>query len=77
MDTSFSLSNRVLQYAQLMRFDKPIGIYLLMWPMLWALWIASKGQPDTWVLLIFIFGVILMRASGCVINDYADRNIDL
>ena len=76
MDTSFSLSNRVLQYAQLMRFDKPIGIYLLMWPMLWALWIASKGQPDTWVLLIFIFGVILMRASGCVINDYADRNID-
>lgn len=76
MDTSFSLKNRALQYALLMRFDKPIGIYLLMWPALWALWLASEGQPDTWVLLIFILGVILMRAAGCVINDYADRNID-
>lgn len=66
----------LFNFALLMRFDRPIGIYLLMWPALWALWIASKGSPDTWVLMIFILGVILMRACGCVINDYADRNID-
>jgi 4-hydroxybenzoate polyprenyltransferase len=76
MDTTIDLKDRALQYGLLMRFDKPIGIYLLMWPALWSLWIAGEGQPDTWVLLIFIIGTILMRASGCVINDYADRNID-
>lgn len=70
------LTDRPLQYALLMRFDKPIGIYLLMWPTLWALWIAGEGNPDLWVLIVFILGVILMRAAGCVINDYADRNID-
>lgn len=67
---------RVLQYSLLMRFDKPIGIYLLMWPTLWALWIAGQGNPDGHILVVFILGVILMRASGCVINDYADRHID-
>jgi 4-hydroxybenzoate polyprenyltransferase len=71
-----ALNDKVFNYALLMRFDRPIGIYLLMWPALWALWIASEGSPDTWVLIVFILGVILMRAGGCVINDYADRNFD-
>ena len=70
------INYRVLHYAQLMRFDKPIGTYLLMWPALWALWIAGEGSPNLWVLTVFIIGVILMRAAGCVINDFADRNID-
>jgi 4-hydroxybenzoate polyprenyltransferase len=56
--------------------DKPIGIYLLLWPTLWALWVASKGVPDFDLLLIFVFGTLFMRAAGCVINDYADRNFD-
>lgn len=64
------------QYARLMRLDKPIGIYLLLWPTLWALWIAGKGKPDLPVVGVFILGVVLMRSAGCVINDYADRNID-
>lgn len=59
-----------------MRFDKPIGILLLLWPTLWALWIAGSGQPSIKNLLIFILGVTLARAGGCIINDYADRNID-
>jgi 4-hydroxybenzoate polyprenyltransferase len=59
-----------------MRFDRPIGIYLLLWPALWALWIAGQGQPSLKNTFIFIMGVILMRAAGCVINDFADRNID-
>lgn len=63
-------------YAQLMRLDRPIGIYLLLWPTLWALWIAAQGFPDFKVLLIFVSGVILMRSAGCVINDYADRDFD-
>jgi len=67
---------RWLNYALLMRFDKPIGFFLLLWPTLWALWIAGSGSPNTFVTLIFISGVILMRAAGCIINDYADRNID-
>lgn len=61
---------------RLMRIDRPIGTLLLLWPTLWALWIASKGIPDIKILLIFISGVFLMRAAGCVINDYADRQID-
>ncbi len=64
-------------YAQLIRLDKPIGIYLLMWPTLWALAIAAEGRPNLWVLFVFVLGVILMRSAGCAINDYADRNIDL
>ncbi len=63
-------------YARLMRLDKPIGIYLLLWPTLWALWIAGEGKPDLLVLGVFVLGVVLMRSAGCVINDYADRNID-
>ena len=63
-------------YSQLMRLDKPIGIYLLLWPTLWALWIAAEGIPDFGVLMIFTLGVVLMRSAGCVINDYADRKVD-
>lgn len=63
-------------YSQLMRLDRPIGTWLLMWPTLWALWIAADGFPPWLTLLIFIAGVYLTRAAGCVINDYADRNID-
>ncbi len=64
-------------YLRLMRLDKPIGILLLLWPTLGALWFAAQGIPDISILIIFICGVILMRSAGCVINDYADRYIDL
>jgi len=63
-------------YLELMRVDKPIGTLLLLWPTLWALWIAAKGIPDLSVLIIFVLGVFLMRSAGCVINDFADRKID-
>lgn len=63
-------------YIRLMRLDRPIGILLLMWPTLSALWMAAEGLPDTTVLFVFVFGVILMRSAGCAINDYADRDID-
>jgi len=69
--------DRILQYALLMRFDKPIGTYLLLWPTLWALWIAGEGSPSESITLVFLLGVIIMRASGCIINDFADRNIDV
>ena len=59
-----------------MRLDKPVGIYLLLWPTLWAIWIASEGKPDPLILFVFVAGVILMRSAGCVINDYADRDFD-
>lgn len=65
-----------IAYAQLMRFDKPIGTLLLLWPTLWALFLSVKGIPNLAVLTIFVLGVIVMRAAGCVINDYADRHID-
>lgn len=65
-----------IAYAQLMRFDKPIGTLLLLHPTLWALFIAADGMPPLSILLIFTLGVIVMRAAGCVINDYADREID-
>jgi 4-hydroxybenzoate polyprenyltransferase len=68
--------SRLREYALLMRLDKPIGIFLLLWPALWALLIAGEGQPDALVLVVFILGVILMRSAGCVINDFADRDID-
>lgn len=67
---------RLEQYAYLMRMDRPIGIYLLLWPTLWALWIAAKGWPDLLVLFVFVSGVFLMRSAGCAINDFADRKID-
>lgn len=63
-------------YARLMRLDRPIGIFLLLWPTLWALWFASDGHPRVWIVTVFIAGVVLMRSAGCVINDFADRNID-
>lgn len=66
----------VKQYALLMRLDKPIGIFLVLWPTLWALWLASAGKPNVVVVLIFILGSILMRSAGCVINDIADRRFD-
>ncbi len=59
-----------------MRLHKPIGTFLLLWPALWALWIAGNGQPNAHVIVYFILGVIVMRAAGCVINDFADRHID-
>jgi 4-hydroxybenzoate polyprenyltransferase len=63
-------------YLQLMRIDKPIGTYLLLWPTWWALWLAAEGVPPLQFLLVFSIGVVLMRAAGCVINDYADRHWD-
>ena len=63
-------------YRQLMRLERPIGIYLLLWPTWWALWLVSAGLPDLTLLLVFSAGVVLMRSAGCVINDYADRNFD-
>ena len=59
-----------------MRLDRPVGTYLLLWPALWGLWLAAKGVPKLDVLLIFVVGVYIMRAAGCVINDYADRKVD-
>ncbi|MEE8234522.1 MAG: UbiA family prenyltransferase, partial [Gammaproteobacteria bacterium] len=70
------IKNRLVQYYFLMRLDKPVGILLLLWPTLWALWIAAEGHPDLDILMIFILGVIVMRSTGCVINDLADRNLD-
>ncbi len=70
------MMEKLRQYAYLMRLHKPIGIFLLMWPTAWALWIAGEGYPDLLVVLVFAAGVVLMRSAGCVINDYADRNID-
>lgn len=67
---------RLLLYARLVRLDRPIGIYLLLWPTLWALWIAAQGIPDLTVLSVFVAGVVLMRSAGCAINDYADREVD-
>jgi len=67
---------RVEEYALLARLDRPIGTWLLLWPALWALWIAGAGKPHPKILMVFIAGVFIMRAAGCVINDYADRNID-
>lgn len=67
---------KLKQYARLARLDKPIGMLLLLWPTLWALWIAGQGRPNLKVAFIFIVGTCLMRSAGCVINDYADRHID-
>ena len=74
--TPLSLSQRLSEYGKLMRLDKPIGILLLMWPTLWALWVAGAGRPALGVVAIFVVGTVLMRSAGCVINDYADRDFD-
>ncbi|MGP2448818.1 4-hydroxybenzoate octaprenyltransferase [Pantoea stewartii subsp. indologenes] len=63
-------------YSRLMRIDKPIGTLLLLWPTLWALWLANRAMPPLPVLIVFVAGVFVMRAAGCVINDYADRKVD-
>jgi len=69
--------SRLDLYSRLIRLEKPIGAYLLLWPTLWALAVAAEGSPDGWVLFVFVCGVFLMRSAGCAINDYADRDIDL
>lgn len=71
-----TLKEKLTAYAQLMRMDKPIGTYLVMWPALWALWIAAEGMPDLKLLFIFIVGAFLTRSAGCAINDFADRKVD-
>jgi len=68
--------SNVTHYLQLMRFDKPIGSLLLLWPTLWAIWIAGDGMPNPTYVWVFTLGVIVMRSAGCVINDYADRDFD-
>ena len=68
--------SKLLAFHRLMRTDKPIGTFLLLWPTLWALWLATPGVPPVWILAVFVAGVWLMRAAGCVVNDYADRKID-
>ena len=70
------LKQQFPHYLKLIRFDRPIGTYLLLWPTLWALWIASEGVPNLKILIIFVLGVFLMRSAGCAINDYADRDFD-
>ena len=68
--------SRMGAYARLVRLHQPVGIYLLLWPTLWALWIAGEGRPDERVFIVFVLGTIVLRSAGCIINDYADRKID-
>jgi 4-hydroxybenzoate polyprenyltransferase len=70
------LLDSLRQYARLMRLDRPVGIWLLLWPTLWALWIAGDGRPQPSTFLVMVLGVVVMRSAGCVINDYADRDLD-
>ena len=70
------VASRAWSYVRLMRLNAPVGIWLLLWPTLWALWIASEGRPSARVFAVFILGTILLRSAGCVINDFADRKID-
>jgi 4-hydroxybenzoate polyprenyltransferase len=70
------LASTVGDYVALMRLDRPIGIWLLLWPTLWALWIAGHGKPEARLFIIFVIGTVLMRSAGCAINDYADRSFD-
>jgi 4-hydroxybenzoate polyprenyltransferase len=67
---------QVRNYGKLMRVDKPIGVWLLLWPTLWALWLAGEGHPSQGLFVVFVAGVFIMRSAGCVLNDYVDRNID-
>jgi 4-hydroxybenzoate polyprenyltransferase len=70
------LRRRLREYTRLMRLDRPIGIWLLLWPVLWALWISSGGHPDERLFVIFVLGTFVMRSAGCVMNDFADREFD-
>jgi 4-hydroxybenzoate polyprenyltransferase len=72
----YRLSRRIREYGMLARLDRPIGTWLLLWPVLWALWVSGGGRPSQKLLVIFAAGVVVMRALGCIINDLADRNID-
>lgn len=76
LNAPIRFADRLGAYARLIRLDKPIGTFLLLWPTLWALWIAADGFPAPTVLAVFVAGVFLMRSAGCAINDYADREID-
>jgi len=71
-----AVATKATAYARLMRLDKPIGIWLLLWPVLWALWLSSGGRPDGHVFVVFVLGTVLTRSAGCAINDFADRNFD-
>ncbi len=71
-----NFASKLGAYARLVRLDRPIGTYLVLWPTLWALWLAAGGFPDADILFIFVAGVVLMRAAGCAINDFADRKVD-
>ncbi len=73
---TLTLRERLAEYEKLMRLDKPIGTLLLLWPTLWALWVAGEGRPSVLVVAIFVIGTVLMRSAGCVINDYADKDFD-
>ena len=70
------LKEKLTAYSDLIRLNRPIGIFLLLWPTLWALFLSADGKPDIFILTIFTLGVILMRSAGCAINDFADRNYD-
>jgi len=70
------VASRLRNYGKLMRVDKPIGIWLLLWPTLWALWLAGEGAPNQGLVVVFVFGVFVMRSAGCVLNDFVDRKID-
>src|SRR5436190_9998604 len=75
MDLAF-IAKRLDAYERLIRLDKPIGTLLLLWPTLWAVWLAAVGRPSAAIVLIFLMGTLLMRSAGCAINDYADRDFD-
>jgi 4-hydroxybenzoate polyprenyltransferase len=75
-ETLPSIGAKARAYGQLTRLDRPIGTWLLLWPVLWALWLSSNGRPDQHVFIVFVLGVVLTRSAGCAINDYADRNFD-
>jgi len=68
--------SRLREYMRLMRLDRPIGIWLLLWPVLWALWISANGHPDEKIFVLFVIGTFVMRSAGCVMNDFADREFD-
>ena len=70
------IATQLRNYGKLMRVDKPIGLWLLLWPTLWALWLAGEGTPDQGLFVIFVLGVFVMRSAGCVLNDFVDRKID-
>ena len=76
LSRAHGVRGRLVEYARLMRLDRPIGIWLLLWPCLWALWISAEGRPDERIFVIFLIGTFVMRSAGCVINDFADREFD-